>query len=110
MAGESGFSLSFFTHAHTWLLIAMFHVLHTHMCPLIAMFHMLHTYMCPLIAMLTKCFPICFNGQPSKCFDDHDFGLHARRWRDLGAKIIGGCCRTTPLTIQIISSALREKS
>lgn len=47
---------------------------------------------------------------PSKCFDDHDFGLHARRWRDLGAKIIGGCCRTTPFTIQTISNALREKS
>ncbi|XP_019430126.1 PREDICTED: homocysteine S-methyltransferase 1-like [Lupinus angustifolius] len=47
---------------------------------------------------------------PSKYFDDHDFGSHATRWRDLGAKIIGGCCRTTPLTIQIISDALGEKS
>ncbi|CAJ2648433.1 unnamed protein product [Trifolium pratense] len=45
---------------------------------------------------------------PSKCFHDDDFGFHATRWRDLGAKIIGGCCRTTPSTIQIISNALRE--
>ncbi|OIW02351.1 hypothetical protein TanjilG_11247 [Lupinus angustifolius] len=45
---------------------------------------------------------------PSKCFDDNDFGLHATNWRDLGAKIIGGCCRTTPFTIQLISKALRE--
>ncbi|KAJ1398295.1 Homocysteine-binding domain [Sesbania bispinosa] len=47
---------------------------------------------------------------PSKCFHDEDFGFHATKWRDLGAKIIGGCCRTTPSTIQIISNALREKS
>ncbi|XP_027362026.1 homocysteine S-methyltransferase 1 [Abrus precatorius] len=47
---------------------------------------------------------------PSKCFHDDDFGFHATKWRDLGAKIIGGCCRTTPSTIQIISNALREKS
>ncbi|XP_020206321.1 homocysteine S-methyltransferase 1 [Cajanus cajan] len=47
---------------------------------------------------------------PSKCFHDDDFGFNARRWRDLGAKIIGGCCRTTPSTIQIISNALRAKS
>lgn len=47
---------------------------------------------------------------PSKCFHDDDFGFNARRWRDLGAKIIGGCCRTTPSTIQTISNALRAKS
>ncbi|KAK7310050.1 hypothetical protein RJT34_07261 [Clitoria ternatea] len=47
---------------------------------------------------------------PSKCFHDDDFGFHATRWRNLGAKIIGGCCRTTPSTIQIISNALIEKS
>ncbi|KAE9605692.1 hypothetical protein Lal_00024477 [Lupinus albus] len=45
---------------------------------------------------------------PSECFDDNDFGLHATNWRDLGAKIIGGCCRTTPFTIHLISKALRE--
>jgi len=55
-------------------------------------------------------FSICFKWQPSKCFHDDEFGFNATRWRDLGAKIIGGCCRTTPSTIQIISNALREKS
>ncbi|XP_028780846.1 homocysteine S-methyltransferase 1-like [Neltuma alba] len=46
---------------------------------------------------------------PSKCFNDDNFELHARRWRDLGAKIVGGCCRTTPSTIEVISKALRKK-
>lgn len=54
------------------------------------------------------CRLIVFYRQPSKCFHDDDFGFHATRWRDLGAKIIGGCCRTTPSTIQIISNALRK--
>ncbi|ESW25441.1 hypothetical protein PHAVU_003G036100 [Phaseolus vulgaris] len=48
--------------------------------------------------------------QLPKVFNDDDFGFNATRWRDLGAKIIGGCCRTTPSTIQILSNALREKS
>jgi len=56
------------------------------------------------------CFPICFKRQLPKVFNDDDFGFNATRWRDLGAKIIGGCCRTTPSTIQILSNALREKS
>ncbi|KAI4357822.1 hypothetical protein L6164_001746 [Bauhinia variegata] len=47
---------------------------------------------------------------PSKCFNDDNFGVHAKKWRDAGAKIIGGCCRTTPSTIEVISKALREKS
>ncbi|KAK7407529.1 hypothetical protein VNO78_09482 [Psophocarpus tetragonolobus] len=47
---------------------------------------------------------------PSKCFHDDDFGFNATKWRDLGASIIGGCCRTTPSTIQIMSNALRKKS
>ncbi|KAK7306930.1 hypothetical protein VNO77_39566 [Canavalia gladiata] len=45
---------------------------------------------------------------PSKCFYGDDFGYHSTRWRDLGAKIVGGCCRTTPFSIQLISNALRE--
>ncbi|KAI7996968.1 Homocysteine S-methyltransferase 1 [Camellia lanceoleosa] len=39
---------------------------------------------------------------PSKCFDDEKFKLFAMRWRDSGAKLIGGCCRTTPSTIRAI--------
>ncbi|KAI9077414.1 hypothetical protein K1719_040617 [Acacia pycnantha] len=46
---------------------------------------------------------------PSKCFDDDNIEGQARQWRDLGASIIGGCCRTTPSTIEAISKALREK-
>ncbi|GFP84647.1 homocysteine s-methyltransferase 1 [Phtheirospermum japonicum] len=44
---------------------------------------------------------------PSKCFDDEKFELFATRWRDAGAKLIGGCCRTTPATIRAISEALK---
>ncbi|MCI0684314.1 MAG: homocysteine S-methyltransferase, partial [Gemmataceae bacterium] len=35
------------------------------------------------------------------------WGEAARRWRAAGARLIGGCCRTTPETIGEIASALR---
>ncbi|MGH7562655.1 MAG: homocysteine S-methyltransferase [Gemmatimonadales bacterium] len=35
-----------------------------------------------------------------------DFGAGARRWRERGASLIGGCCRTTPETIGRIRAAL----
>ncbi|KAL0408859.1 UNVERIFIED_CONTAM: Homocysteine S-methyltransferase 1 [Sesamum radiatum] len=47
---------------------------------------------------------------PSKCFDDEKFELFATKWRDAGAKLIGGCCRTTPSTIRSISKILKESS
>lgn len=31
----------------------------------------------------------------------------ARRWRAAGARLIGGCCRTTPATIREVAQALR---
>ncbi|KAL3510791.1 hypothetical protein ACH5RR_030192 [Cinchona calisaya] len=31
-------------------------------------------------------------------------------WRDAGAKLISGCCRTTPTTIHAISKVLKERS
>ncbi|XP_052187316.1 homocysteine S-methyltransferase 1 isoform X2 [Diospyros lotus] len=43
---------------------------------------------------------------PSKCFGDDKLNLLATRWRDSGAKLIGGCCRTTPSTILAISKAM----
>ncbi|PIN22549.1 Homocysteine S-methyltransferase [Handroanthus impetiginosus] len=46
---------------------------------------------------------------PSKCFDDEKFELFAARWRDAGAELIGGCCRTTPCTIRGISKVLKER-
>ncbi|KAK9903790.1 hypothetical protein M0R45_000900 [Rubus argutus] len=46
---------------------------------------------------------------PSKCFDDDKFECFATRWRDSGARLIGGCCRTTPSTIQAISTVLKGK-
>ncbi|PIA63598.1 hypothetical protein AQUCO_00201148v1 [Aquilegia coerulea] len=47
---------------------------------------------------------------PSKCFGHETFELYATRWRDAGAKLIGGCCRTTPSTIQAISNVLQQRS
>ncbi len=35
------------------------------------------------------------------------YGEHARAWYELGARLIGGCCRTTPADIAEIRSALR---
>lgn len=55
---------------------------------------------------------ICYwlDWQPSKCLDDGKFESFATRWRDSGAKLIGGCCRTTPSTIQAVSKVLKERS
>lgn len=36
-----------------------------------------------------------------------DFGTLARQWLNAGAKLIGGCCRTTPEDIRQIAKALR---
>ncbi|GLT34459.1 hypothetical protein SLA2020_089700 [Shorea laevis] len=47
---------------------------------------------------------------PSQCFGDDKFEIFATRWHDAGAKLIGGCCRTTPSTIRSISKVLRESS
>jgi len=39
--------------------------------------------------------------------DTITFGKAARLWHESGARLIGGCCRTTPLEIGAISDALR---
>lgn len=39
--------------------------------------------------------------------DQIDFGESARAWYGAGARLIGGCCRTTPDTIRRIAAALR---
>jgi homocysteine S-methyltransferase len=36
-----------------------------------------------------------------------DWAACARRWHGAGARLIGGCCRTTPETIHTIAQALR---
>ena len=38
--------------------------------------------------------------------DPFDFGAGARRWRERGARLIGGCCRTGPETIRTIRASL----
>lgn len=46
---------------------------------------------------------------PSQCFGDAEFEMFATKWRDLGAKLIGGCCRTTPSTIKAICRDLKRR-
>ncbi|GAB4843347.1 Catalyzes methyl transfer from S-methylmethionine (SMM) to adenosyl-L-homocysteine (AdoMet) [Ancistrocladus abbreviatus] len=40
---------------------------------------------------------------------DEDFVSYVGKWREAGASLIGGCCRTTPNTIRAISRALPNK-
>jgi homocysteine S-methyltransferase len=40
------------------------------------------------------------------CEQAVDFAQLAREWRQLGARLIGGCCRTTPEDIHTIAKAL----
>ncbi|KAJ4767319.1 Homocysteine S-methyltransferase family protein [Rhynchospora pubera] len=46
---------------------------------------------------------------PSECFGDGNFEALALKWHESGANLIGGCCRTTPNTIQAITKALKSK-
>ena len=36
--------------------------------------------------------------------------LRPLEWRDAGARLIGGCCGTTPEDVSSIANALRERS
>lgn len=45
-----------------------------------------------------------WNGDP--VFES--FGEHAREWYDAGARMIGGCCRTTPEDISVIAGWVRN--
>ncbi|KAK1308591.1 Homocysteine S-methyltransferase 1 [Acorus calamus] len=47
---------------------------------------------------------------PSECFDDENFKTLVRRWHELGASLIGGCCRTTPSTIRAVSKVLKDRT
>lgn len=45
-----------------------------------------------------------WNGDPAL----DSFGLQAREWYEAGARLIGGCCRTTPEDIRVIASWARS--
>ncbi|CAI9118412.1 OLC1v1019980C1 [Oldenlandia corymbosa var. corymbosa] len=47
---------------------------------------------------------------PSEGSVHEDFVSYVGKWREAGASLIGGCCRTTPNTIRAISKALSAKS
>jgi homocysteine S-methyltransferase len=44
-----------------------------------------------------------WNGDPVA----ESYGEQARDWYEAGARLIGGCCRTTPQDIQVIASWAR---
>jgi homocysteine S-methyltransferase len=46
-----------------------------------------------------------WDGQPVS----HSFGMDAREWFEEGARLIGGCCRTSPEDIQVIAGWARSK-
>ncbi|KAH7282860.1 hypothetical protein KP509_35G050600 [Ceratopteris richardii] len=46
---------------------------------------------------------------PSTGVSDTDFVSYVHKWRESGASLIGGCCRTTPKTIRAISEALKRR-
>ncbi|MCO5602717.1 hypothetical protein L7F22_056854 [Adiantum nelumboides] len=45
---------------------------------------------------------------PSTGVSDVDFVSYVRKWKEAGASLIGGCCRTTPKTIRGITEALKK--
>ncbi|KAG8370249.1 hypothetical protein BUALT_Bualt14G0097300 [Buddleja alternifolia] len=47
---------------------------------------------------------------PSTGVADVDFVSYVGKWREAGASLIGGCCRTTPNTIRAISKTLSSNS
>ncbi|KAI4373930.1 hypothetical protein MLD38_011987 [Melastoma candidum] len=47
---------------------------------------------------------------PSTGVGDEDFVSYVGKWREAGASLLGGCCRTTPNTIRAISRALSNGS
>lgn len=44
--------------------------------------------------------------QKSSGIDDGDFVSYVGKWREAGASLFGGCCRTSPHTISAIAMAL----
>lgn len=47
--------------------------------------------------------------QKSSGESETDFVPYIGKWRDAGASIFGGCCRTTPNTIRGITGAICGK-
>ena len=41
---------------------------------------------------------------------DEDFVSYVNRWCEVGASLVGGCCRTTPNTIKAIYRTLSNRS
>lgn len=47
---------------------------------------------------------------PSTGVVDEDFVSYVGKWQEVGASLIGGCCRTTPNTIRAISKTVSKRS
>ena len=88
--GQFFFSIYFISNHH----FLKIYFLHLHSIVMLHIYQLLSYY--------------AVHPQPSTCFDDDKFELFAKRWHNLGASLIGGCCRTTPSTIQAISKVLKN--
>ncbi|KAJ0988645.1 hypothetical protein J5N97_007001 [Dioscorea zingiberensis] len=53
--------------------------------------------------------PFSLHLEPSECLGHEKFEVLAKRWKDAGASLIGGCCRTSPATIQAVSSVIKSR-
>lgn len=47
--------------------------------------------------------------QKSEGESEEDFVSYVSKWRDAGASLFGGCCRTTPNTIRAIAKVLSDE-
>ncbi|MCX6019553.1 MAG: homocysteine S-methyltransferase family protein [Chloroflexi bacterium] len=60
----------------------------------------------PLIAKSNAGMPVLVNGKTTYVASPEVMGHHAKRFRALGARLIGGCCGNTPVHIAAMRQAL----
>lgn len=53
---------------------------------------------------------LVFSLQQNTGVSDEDFVSYVNRWCEIGASLVGGCCRTTPNTIKAIYRTLSNRS
>lgn len=61
---------------------------------------------CPVIVNPNAGMPAISDGKTYYKQDANDFAAHMKEIADMGARILGGCCGTTPAHIKAITSAL----
>lgn len=57
-----------------------------------------------------SCYISTFWLQQNTGVPDNDFVSYVNKWCEVGASLVGGCCRTTPYTIRGIYRTLASRS